>query len=129
MLKRIDSPNFEAFSAGVVRQPSHPLCIEVMKEIGIDLSQKTPRVIEDLGDESFDFVITLDETASVERHRVTSVESVHWKFENPLAVSSDRELQRRAFRAIRDQIAQRLRLFAIVHVRPNMSDRIMIQAQ
>jgi protein-tyrosine-phosphatase len=94
-----------------------------MKEIGIDLSQKTPRAVEEFSDGVFDFVIALDETANNYRHRLTAAETVHWKFENPLAVSNEPEMQRRVFRSVRDQIAQRLRLFAIVHVRPTGAER------
>ena len=123
LLRLIDASNFEAVSAGISGQSPHPLCIEVMKEIGIDLSQKTPRTIEEVRDGVFDLVITLDEAAAKECHRLVAVETVHWKFENPLAVSTEPEMQRRAFRAVRDQIAQRLRLFAIVHVRPSVAER------
>jgi protein-tyrosine-phosphatase len=123
LLRLIDPRNFDAFSAGITCQPLHPLSIEVMKEIGIDLSQKTPTPIEEVRNEVFDFVITLDETADGECARLTAVESVHWTFENPLTASREPEMQRRLFRSVRDQLAQRLRLFAIVHVRPTLAER------
>jgi arsenate reductase len=123
LLRLIDAVNFEASSAGVTSQPIHPLSVEVMKEIGLDVSHKTPRTIEEVRDEVFDFVLTLDEIAASQRHRLTAVESFHWKFENPLAVSSNPDIQRRAFRSVRDQIAQRLRLFVIVNVRPTIAER------
>jgi protein-tyrosine-phosphatase len=128
LLRLIDSGNFEAISAGVTAQPLHPLSIEVMKEIGIDLSLKNPRTVEEILDGVFDFVITLDETARSHSSRLTAVETVHWKFDNPLAVSSEPDIQRRAFRSVRDQIAQRLRLFAIVHVRPSAAERAQFAA-
>ena len=96
-----------------------------MNEIGVDLSQKIPRAVEEVRDEVFDFVIILDETVASQHHRLTAAETVHWKFENPLTVSSEPELQRRALRAVRDQIAQRLRLFAIVHVRPTIANEYL----
>ena len=123
LLRLIDSRNFEASSAGLSCQPVHPLSLEVMNEIGVDLSEKAPRAVEQVRDEVFDFVIILDETAVSQPHRLTAAETVHWKFENPLTASNVPELQRRAFRALRDQIAQRLRLFAIVHVRPINAER------
>jgi protein-tyrosine-phosphatase len=122
LLRLIDSRNFEALSAGITVHPLHSLTIEVMKEIGIDLSPKIPRTVEEIRDGVFDFVITLDETVRNHSARLTAVETVHWKFENPMAVSREPEMQRRAFRSVRDQIAQRLRLFAIVHVRPSAAE-------
>jgi protein-tyrosine-phosphatase len=123
LLRQIDSTNFEAFSAGVTCQQVHPLSIEVMKEIGIDLTNKSPKTISELKDEVFDFVITFDEITARLDHSLTAAETVHWTFDDPLAVSNDANLQRRAFRALRDQILQRLRLFDIVHVRTGVSEK------
>jgi protein-tyrosine-phosphatase len=120
LLRLIDSGNFEAFSAGGTCEPVHPLSIEVMKEIGIDLGTLSRRTIDSLREQTFDFIITLDNIAAQQSRSLNAVETVHWKFENPAAVSHDYEVQRRAFRSVRDQIAQRLRLFAIVHVRPGV---------
>ena len=123
LLRHIDSINFEAFSAGVTCEQVHPLSIEVMKEIGIDLSSRSPKTVEELKDEVFDFVITFDEITARLDHCLTAADTVHWTFDDPLAVTNDPNLQRRAFRALRDQILQRLRLFAIVHVRPGVSEK------
>ena len=118
LLRHIDPLNFEAVSAGISCGQVHPFSIQVMNEIGVDLTHKKTRCVEELSDEPFDFVITLDEATATLRYPVNAPELVHWRFENPLAVSTDPELQLRAFRSVRDQIAQRLRLFTIVHVRP-----------
>jgi protein-tyrosine-phosphatase len=120
LLRLIDSRNFDAFSAGITRQDVHPLSREVMKEIGIDLDHKVTRIVDDLRGETFDFIITLDEAAACHKGSPAAGEIVHWKFDNLVALPSDREAQRRVFRSVRDQIAQRLRLFAIVNVRPNV---------
>jgi protein-tyrosine-phosphatase len=123
LLHHIDSRNFEAFSAGLSCGQVHPLAMEVMKEIGIDLSGKSPKSLPEMKDEVFDFVITLDGITAGLDHSLTTADTVHWTFEDPLAVSNDVQLQRRAFRALRDQIAQRLRLFDIVHIRPGISEQ------
>jgi hypothetical protein len=86
-----------------------------MNEIGIDLSQKIPKCMEELKDREFDYVITLDKSTS--RLTFQRAEAIHWKFDDPIVVSNDPERQLRSFRMVRDQIAQRLRLFTIVHVR------------
>lgn len=116
-LQHIDSRNFEAFSASTSEQV-HPLSVDVMKEVGIDLRQRVPKNFDELKDESFDFVITLGEP-TLKQYFVRAGDSLQWKFENPLSVSNELEVQRRAFRSVRDQIAQRLRLFDIVQIRPS----------
>ena len=118
LLSRMDSKHFDVTSAGTSHGRLHPLTVEVMKEIGIDLSQKASRHLEDLRDDPFDYVIALDESSTRVYEDFQSDKRVHWKFDDPVAASSDPERQLRAFRIVRDQITQRLRLFVIVHVRP-----------
>jgi len=61
--------------------------------------------------------MTLDDVGARQNYPSLAPETIHWKFENPVAVSDKTSLQRRAFQSVRDQIAQRIRLLAIVHAR------------
>jgi len=121
LLTHIDSVHFESFSACVSSQEIHPLSMEVIKEIGVDLKHYGPRNLDELRLETFDFLITLDEACVRHASALHAAETVHWKFENPANASTDHQVLQRAFRSIRDQIAQRLRLFAIVHSRANFA--------
>jgi protein-tyrosine-phosphatase len=121
LLRRIDSRNFEAFSATPAGYRPHPLAVDVMKEIGIDLGSKESA--DDFGEQRFDFVISLDELSARQPNSIVATETVHWKFENPLTVSDDAQVQRRTFQSVRDQIAQRIRLFVIVHAR---KERVLV---
>ena len=122
MLKWLDSEHFEARSAGAICGQLHPLTVEVLNEIGIDLGQKTPKSVQQLVDEKFDYVITLGERAPSHDRNFPCTEIVHWKFDDAGALD-DPEKQLRQFRMIRDQILQRLRLFVLVHVRPQIPSR------
>ncbi|HOK56187.1 MAG TPA: arsenate reductase ArsC [bacterium] len=51
--------NFIAFSAGSIVKFVHPLAIEVMKEIGIDISNHRSKSIKEFLNEEFDYVITV----------------------------------------------------------------------
>ena len=117
LLSRIDSEHFEAISAGASPGRLHPLTVEVVKEVGIDLSRKIPKHIRAVADDSFDYVITFDEVSARAYRNPRRIEVIHWKLDDPLATPGDPESQLRAFRMVRDQIAQRLRLFVIVNVR------------
>ena len=66
-------------------------------------------------DRHFDFVITLCERARLECPTFHQAELVHWQFEDPLAANHTQ--RKRMFQSLRDQIAQRVRLFALVQVR------------
>lgn len=116
MLNWLDSKHFEAISAGTICGDLDPLTVEVMKEIGIDLGQNTPKSVPPLLDEEFDYVITLGRHAPSFDRKFPCAEVVHWKFDEPVR-ANDPERQLRELRIIRDQILQRLRLFVLVHVR------------
>jgi arsenate reductase len=116
LLKGLDSKHFEVTSAGIERGEMHPFTVQVMKEIGIDLEGGTTRCVDDVRHLSFDIVITLCDRARFQCPTFTQAEVVHWRFDDPLLVS-DGVKQKRMFKTIRDQIAQRVRLFALVHAR------------
>lgn len=114
---RIDSEHFQAVSASTSPAQLHSFTVKVMEEIGIDLSQNTPKHMKELDDNKFDYVITLDDN-SARVCRNFQAETIHWRLDDPVGVSGDPERQLRAFRTVRDQISHRLRLFVIVHSRP-----------
>ncbi len=105
-LKSFD-PNLEVFSAGT--KPSsqvHPKAIKVMKEIGIDLSKKAPKNIEQFLNKSFDYVITVcdnaKETCPVFLGKVGK--QLHIGFEDPAEAFGTEEEILSVFRKIRDEI-------------------------
>src|SRR5262245_4487753 len=63
LLNRMDSEHFEATSAGIRCGEMHPLTIDAMREIGIDLEGRGTRSMRDVLHRDFDFVITLSESA------------------------------------------------------------------
>jgi arsenate reductase (thioredoxin) len=117
LLRRIDREHFEAISAGTSCGRLHPLAVEVMKEIGIDLGRTVPRTVQELEDDDFDYVITLGERDTPHGRNFARAELIHWKLDDLRATSDDPEKQLRVFRKVRDQIAQRLNLFVLVLVR------------
>ena len=115
LLVRIDCEHFEPASAGISPEQLHPRTAEVMAEIGIDLSQRNSKRVQELANQSFDFVITLDDATARLTRNFPDAETIHWKFDDLAAV--DHEKQLRVFRMVRDQIAQRLHLFVLVQAR------------
>lgn len=118
LLNKFDSEHFEAVSAGIQRGETHPLTVKAMREIGIDLETRIPRAIDDVLGLHFDFVITLSDRAKAECPPFAGAELVHWRFDDPLA-ALDHTKEERMFQSLRDQIAQRIHLFALVQVRSN----------
>ena len=116
LLSTVDSTHFEVVSAGIERGDIHPRTMEVMREINVDLEGKATTGMEDVSSVGFDFVITLCNRSRTECPEFPEAEVVHWQFPDPLA-SVEHTDQKRMFRSVRDQIAQRIRLFALVQVR------------
>jgi arsenate reductase len=87
----------------------HPLAIRAMAEIDIDISTNLPENVEDYVDQPWDLVVTVCDSAK-ERCPVFpgSVETLHISFQDPAeAEGSDDEIKA-VFRAVRDQIRDRL---------------------
>jgi len=97
---------FDIFSAG--SQPKgevHPLAIEVLGEIGIDISGHRSEHLDLYLNAGIDTVITVcgnaDQACPTFPGKVTRY---HWGFEDPPHAVRPGETEREAFRRIRDQI-------------------------
>ena len=94
-LKSFDS-NLDVYSAGTNPSDSvHPKAIQVMKEIGIDISEGYPKKVDQFLKNSFDFVITVcdnaKETCPIFIGDVK--EQLHIGFEDPAeAVGTEEEI-------------------------------------
>ena len=116
LLNRLGSEHFEVTSAGIERGEMHPLTVDVMRAIGIDMEGRVSKGIHDVLRLDFDFVITLCDRSRPECRKFPEAERVHWRLDDPLTVL-DCTKQERLFQSLRDQISQRVRLFALVQVR------------
>ena len=99
-------------SAGLRAGALDPLAVEAMEEIGLKIGQHRPRRFEDLEDGSFDLVITLSPEAqhkAVELTRTAATQVEYWPTIDPTAVEGSREQRLAAYRAVRDQLAERLK--------------------
>jgi protein-tyrosine-phosphatase len=116
LLNTIDPQHFEVESAGVDRGEMHPFAVDAMKEIGVDLRGQALKHVKDVAHRRFDIVITLCDRSRFECPEFPGAELVHWQLDDPLKFS-DQAKQKRMFQFLRDQIAQRVRLFALVQIR------------
>jgi arsenate reductase len=90
-------------------QPSHvrPEAIQVLGELGIDISAHHSKSVETIPPESVDTVITLcaDEVCPVFLAKATQL---HWGLSDPAAVEGNEQTRLNAFRAARDELMKRL---------------------
>jgi arsenate reductase len=112
-LKSFDE-RLEVFSAGT--NPAlrvHPKAVDVMNEIGIDISKNYPKSVERFLNQSFDCVITVCDnaketcpvfTGNVGKH-------IHIGFEDPAEASGTEEEILSVFCRVRDKIKVRMTEF------------------
>ncbi len=112
-LKSVD-PSLEVYSAGT--NPSsqvHPKAIQVMQEMGIDISNGVPRDVGQFIDKPFAYVITVcdnaRETCPVFSGEVK--EQMHIGFEDPAQAAGTEEEILAEFRRIRDEIKETFQHF------------------
>jgi len=112
MLRHLTRGTLYIESAGVRAGDLDPLAVEVMDEIGLEIAKHKPRRFEDLEDGSFDLVVTLSPEAqhkAVEMTRTAATQVEYWPTMDPTAVEGSREQRLMAYRAVRDQLMQRLK--------------------
>ncbi len=101
---------YEAHSAGTNPSQVNPLAVEVMREIGIDISgQRSKNVAEYLG-QHFASVITVCNNAA-EHCPIFPGTSIreHWPFEDPAEATGTEAERRMLFRKVRDEIGARVK--------------------
>ena len=119
-LKSLD-PELEVYSAGT--QPSvqvNAAAIQVMQEIGIDISHGLPKNVSQFLSDSFDYVITVcddaDQNCPVFTGRVKH--RLHIGFADPARAVGSQEEVLAVFRTVRDQIKARFSQFYNRTVKP-----------
>ncbi len=98
---------YEAFSAGTEVTRVHPLAIEVMKEIGIDISGHRSKLIDEFFGKGIDTVVAVCDSANQACPFFPGArEVIHQGFPDPSAFTGSDELVLEGFRRVRDEIIQ-----------------------
>jgi arsenate reductase (thioredoxin) len=112
LLDRFGGSDFGVSSAGTSPKQVHPLAVRVLAEIGIDWHEARAKPVTELLDRSFDYVITLSNSAREECPTLPGPHSsLHWHLEDPSTIDGPEEKRLEAFRATRADLTTRLRPF------------------
>jgi arsenate reductase (thioredoxin) len=112
--RHLMSERFACASAGIEKHGLNPLAVKVMAEAGVDIAAQYSKTTAELGDEEFDFVITVcghaDENCPFfpARTRV-----IHHGFDDPpklAAESASEEETLGHYRRVRDEIRDFIQL-------------------
>ena len=96
-------------SAGSSPASVRPQAIEVLKEIGIDISGHRSKGLDSIDAGSVDAVITLcaEEVCPVFLGKAVRI---HWGLPDPAGVTGTQETRLNAFRTVRDELLRRLKV-------------------
>ncbi len=110
-------------SAGVRSGELDGFAIEVMDEIGIDISRHKAKTFDTLEDTSFDLIISLSPEAqhsAVELTRTMACDVEFWNTFDPSIVEGNREVRLDAYRQVRDQLLKRITERFTLDLKPNL---------
>lgn len=123
LLKHLLGHKIYVDSAGVRPLEVNPFVIEVMDEIGIDMSKHRPKTFDDLEDTSYDLIISLSPEAqhkAVELTRTMACEVEFWNTLDPSLVEGNRDMRIEAYRQVRDQLKKRIERRFALDLKPNL---------
>ncbi len=111
-LNHMAGDRVEAESAGLEPETLYPPVVEVMEEVGIDISQQKTKSVFDLFKQgrSYNHVVTVCDKAAAERCPTFpgEVKVHHWFLPDPTLSQRTPEEQRIRSRVIRDQIKAKI---------------------
>ena len=111
-LRHLGKDRFEVASAGTHPVGLNPGAVEVMREVGIEISGHRSKHLEEFSDQRFDAVITVCDRAKESCPMFPSGGTVlHWSFDDPASAVGTPEERLAVFRRVRDEIQEKIRRF------------------
>ncbi len=115
-LNTMAGQKYEAASAGLEPGELNPLAVEVMREVGIDISRNKTKSVFDLYQrgELFSYVITVCDARAAERCPTFPgllTKTLNWSMDDPASFSGTREEKLEKTRRVRDAIKAKIEAF------------------
>jgi len=106
--RKLRGDEFEPYSAGVEPKKLDRRAVEVMKEVGVDISQQKPKSIQELPIKDFDLVVTVCGHANENCPLFPNkTKVIHVGFEDPPLLAKNCSTEEEAlevYRRVRDEI-------------------------
>lgn len=97
---------YQVYSAGLEPKGVHPMTVQVMEEMGVDMSQHTSKKLDTyIGNTDFAYLITVCGNAEERCPMFPGMGMrLHWGFEDPAGKDGTEAEKLNFFRKVRDQI-------------------------
>lgn len=114
-MNQLGGDHFSAESAGLQPGKLNPFVVEVMQEVGIDISGNQTKSVFDFFKQGrlFSYVITVCDETSGEKCPIFPglVKRIHWSFEDPSSFRGTPEEIKGKIRLVRDKIKREVEHF------------------
>jgi len=112
--RSMSTGSLKIFSAGLAPRNPSDHAVDVMSEVGIDISEQRATEFDDVPLNKVDTLITLssdpDPVPSKLKKKVTTI---HWPLDDPSAVGGSDAEVKNAFRSVRDEIRNRVQVLLV----------------
>ncbi len=116
VLRHYGSDKFEVESAGSEPSKVNPIAIEVMKEIGIDISHHRSKHVKEFLGRHFHYIITVCDKANESCPIFPGpAQRLHWAVPDPPHAKEVTEEVKDEFRKVRDIIHDKFKTFAVTN--------------
>lgn len=109
-VRHLKNDVLQPVSAGIEKHGLDPLAIKVMGEVGVDISQQKSKLIDELKDKKFDYVVTICEEANRNCPIFPGkAKRIHHAFDNPPRIAKTLTSQEEIlslYRHVRDEIKE-----------------------
>ena len=113
LLRHYAGDRFQVFSAGTQPSQVRPESIQVMRELGIDISGQRSKSVDEFAGQSFDYILTVCDNARESCPIFPGkTAAIHHNFEDPAALEGSLQTRLGLFRRVRDEIKQFLETFS-----------------
>ena len=108
--RHLKNDKIEAFSAGIEKHGLNPNAVKVMADAGVDISEQRSKLVTDLANIEFDYVVTVCGHANENCPIFTGrAKIIHVPFNDPPKMGekfSDVNLKLDCYRKVRDQLKE-----------------------
>jgi arsenate reductase len=114
--RAVEKGVIEPYSAGLMPKGVNAKAIQVMQEIGIDISHQQSKSIDEELLKKMDIIITLcDNAAESCPWTPPEIKRIHWSLRDPDAAKGTEEEILNEFRRVRDEIKEKVITFVKDH--------------
>lgn len=115
LLRWRSGENIDVFSAGTEPGVVHPLAIQALRELNIDISQHRSKSLQEFLRQDFDYIITVcDRVREACPVFPGDPQQIHWSFTDPVEVEGSESERLAAFREIALQLNTRIAYLLLV---------------